>query len=120
MPNCAHCGALVRSGARQCPGCGVTLSGREQATLPGLGYSIVEPQNDPMIGRSIIDQFVVKAKLGEGGMGGVYLADQPTVGRTAVIKVIHPWLSKDPGIAARLETEARAAARLQHPHLVAI
>lgn len=73
-----------------------------------------------MIGRSIIDQFVVKAKLGEGGMGGVYLADQPTVGRTAVIKVIHPWLSKDPGIAARFATEARAAARLQNPHIVAI
>jgi serine/threonine-protein kinase len=73
-----------------------------------------------MIGRSIIDQFVVKARLGEGGMGEVYLADQPTVGRTAVIKVIHPWLSKDPGIAARFATEARAAARLQNPHIVAI
>jgi len=120
VPNCAHCGALVPSGARQCLGCGVTLSGREQATLPGLGYSVVPPVNDPMIGRSIIDQFVVKAKLGEGGMGGVYLADQPTVGRTAVIKVIHPWLSKDPAIAARFATEARAAARLQNPHIVAI
>jgi hypothetical protein len=120
VPNCAHCGALVPSGARQCLGCGVTLSGREQATLPGLGYSVVPPVSDPMIGISIIDQFVVKAKLGEGGMGGVYLADQPTVGRTAVIKVIHPWLSKDPGIAARFETEARAAARLQNPHIVAI
>lgn len=73
-----------------------------------------------MIGRSIIDQFVVKAKLGEGGMGGVYLADQPTVRRTAVIKVIHPWLSKDPGISARFDAEARAAARLQNPHIVSI
>jgi len=120
VPNCAHCGAFVPSGARQCLGCGVTLSGREQATLPGLGDSAAPPESDSMIGRSIIDQFVVKAKLGEGGMGGVYLADQPTVGRTAVIKVIHPWLSKDPGIAARFDTEARAAARLQNPHIVAI
>lgn len=120
VPNCAHCGALVPSGARQCHGCGVTLSGREQATLPGLGYSAAPPTSDAMIGRSIIDQFVVKAKLGEGGMGGVYLADQPSIGRTAVIKVIHPWLSKDPGIAARFATEARAAARLQNPHIVAI
>ncbi len=73
-----------------------------------------------MIGRSIIDQFVVKAKIGEGGMGAVYLADQPTVGRTAVIKVIHPWLSKDPGISARFDAEARAAARLHNPHIVSI
>lgn len=120
VPNCAHCGALVPSGARQCLGCGVTLSGREHATLPGLGHSAAPPVNDPMIGRSIIDQFVVKAKLGEGGMGGVYLADQPSVGRTVVIKVIHPWLSKDAGIAARFATEARAAARLQNPHIVSI
>ncbi|MCX4246456.1 serine/threonine-protein kinase [Paraliomyxa miuraensis] len=120
MPNCAHCGAFVSSGSRQCSGCGVTLSGREHATLPGPGYSTAPPAQDAMIGRSIIDQFVVTAKLGEGGMGGVYLADQPTVGRTAVIKVIHPWLSKDPMIATRFETEAKAAARLQNPHIVAI
>jgi len=73
-----------------------------------------------MIGRSIIDQFVILSKLGDGGMGGVYLADQPSVGRTAVIKVIHPWLSKDRGIAARFAAEARAAARLQNPHIVSI
>ncbi|MEX1363422.1 MAG: serine/threonine-protein kinase [Nannocystaceae bacterium] len=73
-----------------------------------------------MIGRSIIGQFVVRSKLGMGGMGAVYLADQPTVGRTAVIKVIHPWLSKDRDIAERFAAEARAAARLQNPHIVAI
>lgn len=73
-----------------------------------------------MIGRSIIGQFVVRSRLGMGGMGAVYLADQPTVGRTAVIKVIHPWLSKDPEIAERFAAEARAAARLKNPHIVAI
>ncbi|MEM7153670.1 MAG: protein kinase [Myxococcota bacterium] len=73
-----------------------------------------------MIGRSIIGQFVVRSKLGMGGMGAVYLADQPSVGRTAVIKVIHPWLSKDHEIADRFEAEARAIARLQNPHIVSI
>jgi len=120
VPNCAHCGALVAIGARQCPGCGVTLSGRDHATLPGRGHAPEPSVEDAMIGRSIIGQFEVKAKLGEGGMGSVYLADQPTVGRTAVIKVIHPWLSKDPGISARFDAEARAAARLQNPHIVSI
>jgi hypothetical protein len=120
VPNCAHCGALVPSGARLCRGCGVTLSGREQATLPGPGHGTAPPVSDPMIGRSIIDQFVVKARLGEGSMGEVYLADQPSAGRTAVIKVIHPWIAKDAGIAARFATEARAAARVQNPHIAAI
>lgn len=120
VPNCAHCRAFVPSGARQCHGCGVPLSGREQATPPGHGHGVAPPASDSMIGRSIIDQFVVKAKLGEGALGGVYLADQPSAGRTAVIKVIHLWLSKDPGFATRFDTEARAAARLQNPHIVAI
>jgi len=73
-----------------------------------------------MIGRSILDQYVVKAKLGEGGMGAVYVAEQPAIGRLAVIKVIHPWLSRDQTVAARFATEAKAAARLQNPHIVAI
>lgn len=120
VPHCAHCGALVPPGARQCSSCGVPLSGREHAILPSPVPVVASPVSDPMIGRSILDQFVVKAKLADGGLGGVYLADQPTGGRTAVIKVIHPWLSKDPGIAARFATEARAAARLQNPHIVSI
>ncbi len=53
-------------------------------------------------------------------MGAVYLAEQPSVGRNAVIKIVHPWLSSDPKIAARFDTEARAAARLQNPHIVSI
>jgi tRNA A-37 threonylcarbamoyl transferase component Bud32 len=103
-----------------CPRCGVTLSGREEATLPGPGHHVDPLAADAMIGRSIIGQFVVRHKLGEGGMGAVYLADQPEIGRTVVIKVIHPWLSKDPQIAERFAAEARAAARLHSPHIVAI
>lgn len=75
---------------------------------------------DPMIGRWVLDQYVVQAKIGEGGMGAVYLAEQPSVGRNAVIKIMHPWLSRDPKIAARFDTEARAAARLQNPHIVSV
>jgi serine/threonine-protein kinase len=73
-----------------------------------------------MIGRWILDQYRVLAKIGEGGMGAVYLAEQPSVGRNAVIKIVHPWLSRDPKIAARFDTEARSAARLQNPHIVSL
>jgi serine/threonine-protein kinase len=73
-----------------------------------------------MIGRTVIDQYVIKRKLGEGGMGAVYLADQPAVGRQAVIKVMHPSLSRDPTVATRFEVEARAASQLNHPHIITI
>lgn len=73
-----------------------------------------------MLGRWILDQFVITRRLGEGGMGAVYLAEQRAVGRHAVIKILHPWLSKDPLRVARFSTEARAVARLQNPHIVSI
>jgi eukaryotic-like serine/threonine-protein kinase len=53
-------------------------------------------------------------------MGAVYLADQPTVGRRAVVKLLHPQLSRDPNVAARFNLEARAAAALNHPHIVTV
>jgi len=73
-----------------------------------------------MIGRTIIGQYVVRRRLGEGGMGAVYLADQPSVGRQAVVKVMHPNLSSDLEVARRFEVEARAASQLNHPHIITI
>ena len=100
------------------------MSGAGLSTQPEAGaYHGQRPgttQPDPMIGRWVLDQYVVRAKIGEGGMGAVYLAEQPTVGRNAVVKIVHPWLSRDPKISARFDTEARAAARLQNPHIVSI
>jgi tRNA A-37 threonylcarbamoyl transferase component Bud32 len=75
---------------------------------------------DPNLGRTLLGQFVLREKLGEGGMGAVYLAEQPTVGRRAVVKLLQPRLAGDPEIAARFNLEARAAAALNHPHIVTV
>ena len=50
---------------------------------------------DANIGRQLLEQYVLVDKIGEGGMGAVYLADQPTMGRQAVVKLLHPALSRD-------------------------
>jgi len=120
VSTCAQCRAPIPTGARNCPRCGITLSGADFETQPGTGVQVGTPTSDAMIGRWVLDQYVVRAKLGEGGMGAVYLADQPAIGRQAVIKVIHPWLSRDQATAQRFATEAKAAARLQNPHIVSI
>ncbi len=120
MSSCAQCRAPIPPGARNCTRCGITLSGVDVETLPGTGAYAGLPQSDGMIGRWVLDQYVVKAKLGEGGMGAVYVAEQPAIGRLAIIKVIHPWLSRDQTVSTRFATEAKAAARLQNPHIVAI
>jgi serine/threonine-protein kinase len=76
--------------------------------------------NDPNLGRRLLDQFVLVEHIGGGGMGDVYLAEQPTMGRRAVVKLLHAELSRDPQIAARFNLEARALAALSHPHVVTV
>jgi tRNA A-37 threonylcarbamoyl transferase component Bud32 len=75
-----------------------------------------------MIGREIIGQYVIVDKLGEGGMGEVYLADQPAIGRQVAIKIVHPQTRErdhDEHVA-RFRNEAKAAASLESPHIVQI
>ncbi len=79
-----------------------------------------QPAHDPLIGADVIGQYVIRQRLGSGGMGAVYLADQVTIARPAVIKVLHPSLSRDPTTAARFGVEARAASQLSHPNIVTI
>ena len=57
--------------------------------------------------------------LGHGGMGVVYRARQKTLDRTVAIKTILVSQMSDRSMAARFEQEARAVARLQHPHIIA-
>lgn len=58
--------------------------------------------------------------LGQGGMGAVYKARQRALDRLVALKIIRPQSARDPGFAARFAREARALARLSHPHIVAI
>ncbi|MBI3186125.1 MAG: serine/threonine protein kinase [Myxococcales bacterium] len=67
-----------------------------------------------LIGRTL-GEFVVREKLGEGGAGIVYLAEQPLLGREAVIKVLQSQLGRDPDATQRFLREAKLASRLDHP-----
>ncbi len=67
-----------------------------------------------------IDQYVLKEKLGGGGMGEVFLAEHRLLKRPCAIKLIRPELAKDPAILARFEREVRTTAQLRHPNTVGI
>lgn len=75
---------------------------------------------DPMIGRQVIGQYLIEKKLGVGGMGAVYLAQQTTVSRPAVIKVLRSQLGGSSEGTARFAVEAKAASSLNHPNIVTI
>src|SRR5262245_502056 len=64
--------------------------------------------------------YVIAAPLGAGGMGEVYKAHDPRLGRDVAIKVLPPGLSADPERLTRFEQEARAAAALNHPNILAV
>jgi serine/threonine protein kinase/WD40 repeat protein len=71
--------------------------------------------HDLPAGRTL-GEFVVRAKLGEGGFGAVYLAEQPRLGREAVIKVLRTQLAGREDHAQRFLREARLLSQLDHPY----
>ena len=64
--------------------------------------------------------YEVLAPLGAGGMGEVYRARDPRLGREVAIKVLPAALASDPERLRRLEQEARSAAALNHPSILAV
>ncbi len=72
-----------------------------------------------MIGQTL-SHFKIIAKLGEGGMGEVYRAEDTKLGREEAIKVLPAALTEDPERLARFEREARVLASLNHPNIAAI
>jgi serine/threonine-protein kinase len=68
----------------------------------------------------LINQYKILDRLGAGGMGKVYLAVQLRLDRQVALKVLPQQFAEDAEYVARFEREARAAARLKHPHIVQV
>jgi predicted Ser/Thr protein kinase len=112
--NCPRCSAGLDDGARFCGACGYSLSATESSKN-------ALPQQDPdFIGREIAGRYRIQAKLGEGGMGAVFRAEQISLKRQVAIKLLRPVLSADPNLVRRFNAEAELAAKLNHPNTVNI
>ncbi len=72
-----------------------------------------------MIGKRY-GNYLVISELGRGGMGTVYLAENPSIGRRVAIKVLRDEVGLDPQITQRFLNEARAANAIHHPNIIEV
>ena len=88
------------------------------APPPPIPVMVATPP--PMPGERYIGKYRVKGELGRGGMGAVYLAEQPGLGREVAIKELIQSAATDPTALKRFLQEAQVMARTSHPNLVQV
>lgn len=106
MKICPVCSIEYPDDVRFCPNDGQTLRGSSST--------------HDLVGQIVADRYHVVRKLGEGGMGQVYLAEHVKMGRKSAIKVMNPSMVHDPDAVARFNREAANASRISHPNVCAI
>jgi len=112
--NCPHCHAPNLDDARFCGTCGKATSSTEPTSNPPLDGS------PNIIGREVAGRYRILAKLGEGGMGTVYRAEQISLKRTVALKMLRPDVGGGSMMLRRFNAEAEAVAKLSHPNTVNI
>ena len=76
--------------------------------------------SDPLVGTLVDGRYLIQSRLARGGMSTVYVATDRRLERDVALKVLHPHMAGDPQFLDRLGREAKAAARLSHPHVVGV
>jgi predicted Ser/Thr protein kinase len=100
MPLCPSCRTQCEEGIPICPVDGTPLSTRD------------------MTGRVLGERYRVLQRLGEGGMGTVYLCEHVTLGRKMAVKLLRPEFCSDEELVRRFQQEAQAASRIGQENIV--
>jgi serine/threonine-protein kinase len=105
---------------QHCPECGRALTEGQRADG---GQPDPEPgrtdQSD-LIGRTFFGEYTIVDRLGEGGMGEVYLAEQQNIDQKIALKVLHAETAENDEIVQRFHREAKVISRLSHPNIVRV
>lgn len=120
---CPQCSATVPPDAPGgvCPYCVLQLAGNEgSGSNPTAAFPSAPTLPTLTELAAIFPQLEILELIGRGGMGAVYKARQPNLDRMVALKILLPDISKDPTFAERFSREARALARLNHPHIVSV
>ena len=109
MPSgfCSACGKKVTSEGLRCARDGTWLT--EDPSDAGTS---------PLVGRLLAGRYRVLRRLGEGGMGEVFLTHHESIEKPVALKVLKPEYSERPDVVARFQQEAKSASRVKHPNVV--
>jgi serine/threonine protein kinase len=118
--HCPKCKHLLRTTAQFCDNCGVSLNKFNAPTLEEDSTIKGQTSSDPLIGRVLDGKYKVLARVGGGGIGVVYRAEQLHTGAEVAIKVLHAQFVTEASFLERFRREARAAAKLNHPNIVRV
>lgn len=113
---CPRCGTLIQSGVACACGAPNTAS----LDLLPLGASLESAVREIVVGDVFADTYQVVKKLGEGGMGTVFLARDVSLEREVAVKVLARHLCADAAALERFVFEAKMTAKLDHPNIVAV
>jgi predicted Ser/Thr protein kinase len=103
VKTCPVCSREFPDSVKFCPNDGQTLRAKGPLT--------------DLVGQVIADRYHIVRKLGEGGMGAVYLGEHVKMGRRSAIKVMAQAMSNDPEAVGRFNREAANASKLSHPNI---
>jgi serine/threonine-protein kinase len=100
-------------------------AGTYEVAPPTVGGAAVAPNEDrarweQRLRRALGDDYELLELLGTGGFGRVYRVRDLHLERQVALKVLHPWLTRDPTVVERFRREAQLAAKLDHPNIVNI
>jgi len=100
---CPTCGREFPDNQKFCPADGTVLRAKSASA--------------DLVGQVIATNYHILKKLGEGGMGAVYLGEHVKMGRKSAIKVMAAAMAQDPDAISRFNREAGNAAKISHPNV---
>ncbi len=108
------------SALKVCPQCGTEYPANARfCETDGTALRSAAGGSD-LLGTIVADRYHVLKKLGEGGMGQVYLVEHVKMGRKSALKVMHPGMGKDVDAISRFNREAANASRISHPNVASV
>src|SRR5438128_2045097 len=99
-----------------CPVCGKEYA--DTTTLCSVDAAVLRSVDDPVLGQTLAEKYLIENLVKRGGMGAVYRGKHVLMDKTVAIKVLRPSLAGDDAVVARFSREAKAASKISHPHAV--